>query len=455
MLPAETPLIGMARTRGAPRALGRTAFAALLLVVALIRVVSLPLPGMDDVPLWKVWSYAASQDLLGVYGVGGDPPEHRVLRYEAATATTDYPPVAMAEMAVVGALYRQVLPDFPNDWRLIVALKIPGLLAGAALTVLLFLTMRSLTGDVPAAQFAALAYWANPATILNGEVLGYLDPLAMLPAVMAIMCLHLQRPAAAGALAALAALTKPQGMLIAPAFLLAAWHTGRARQVIRSVAAAAVAGALVTLPFIGAGAFRNMLNAFDSWQGRRDILSGYAANVWWIATWLERAYNMIPQWGFPDAYFERVRRILAISSWMEMGLPNPRPIGTLLVLIAVAWGAWTVWRRAEAAAHFAFAAFVVQGFFVWGVSVHEHHLMLAVPLLAVAAALAPAFRGVFVAVSLVAALNMNLFYGLGNGVGWAVPRMLTPIDLSVLLSFASIGVFFWHARVLSRTSPNP
>ena len=37
-----------------------------------------------------------------------------------------------------------------------------------------------------AAQFAALAYWANPATILNAEVLGYLDPLVMLPAIVAL-----------------------------------------------------------------------------------------------------------------------------------------------------------------------------------------------------------------------------------------------------------------------------
>lgn len=448
MLPAETSPVGRAGLRAGPRALGRSPFAALVLVVTAIRVASLPLPGMDDVPTWKIWSYAASQDLLGVYGVGGSPPEHRLLRYGAASTTTDYPPVAMAEMAVVGMIYRGLLPDFPNDWRLVVAVKMPGLLAGAALAWLLFVMTRRLTGNVAAAQCAALAYWANPATILNGEVLGYLDPLAMLPAVVAILCLHLQHPAAAGVLAATAALTKPQALLIGPAFLLAAWHTGRARHLARAAGAGALTVVLVALPFVAAGAARNMLNAFQSWQGRRDILSGYAANVWWIATWLERAYNMIPGWGFPGAYFEPVRRILAISSWMEMGLPNPRPFGAVLVLAAIAWGAWTVRHRAEPAVHLAFSAFVVQSFFVWGVSVHEHHLMLAVPLLAAAAALEPACRGVFIAVSLVAALNMNLFYGLGNGVGWAIPRTLTPIDLSVLLSFASLGVFFWHARVL-------
>jgi hypothetical protein len=83
------------------------------------------------------------------------------------------------------------------------------------------------------------------------------------------------------------------------------------------------------------------------------------------------------------------------------------------------------------------------------VSVHEHHLMMAVPLLAVAGALNSAFRPVFCVVSAIVALNINLFYGLGAGVGWDVPRSLTPIDLSVLLSFANVGVMFWHARTLA------
>jgi Glycosyltransferase family 87 len=310
--------------------------------------------------------------------------------------------------------------------------------------------MRRLTPNPAAAQFAALAYWANPATILNGEVLGYLDPLVMLPAVLSLLCLHLKRPVWAGALLAIALLTKPQALLIGPAFLLAAWHTGRWRTVAVSAAAGAAWLFVGTLPYLLVGAFDNMMIAFGSWQARRDILAGFAANVWWIATWLARGYNMIPQYGFPGAYFEPVARILAISSWMEMGLPNPRPFGTAMVLAASGWGLWRTWRCPVPAVHFSLAAFTVQSFFVWGVSVHEHHMMMAVPMLAVAAALQPAFRGVFFTVSAICALNMNLFYGISRGWGWAVPRMITPIDLSVLLAMASVAAFVWHARVLAK-----
>ncbi len=423
-------------------------FIGVLALVTLVRLVGLPLPGTEDVEVWKLWSHAGADDVLGVYGVGGTPPERRLLEFRGRYTTVDYPPVALYQMAVVGKAYRALFPDYPNDWRLTAAVKLPGFFAGLTLTWLLYATVRRLTGSHARAQWIALAFWANPATILNAEVLGYLDPLLMLPSVMAIVCLHLQRPVWAGALLAIAVLIKPQGILVGPAFLMAAWHTGGVRRIVTAGASCAVWLVLGVLPFVLVGALPNMLLAFGSWQGRRDILSGYAANLWWIATWLARAYNMIPQFGFPGAYFEPVFRILAITSWMEMGLPNPRPFGTVLIAVACLWALWQTRRSPRLAVHASLAAFTVQAFFVLGVSVHEHHMMLAVPFLAIAAALEPAFRPIFFALSASVALNMNLFYGISRGYGWAIPRTITPIDLSVLLAFVNVGLLFWHGRRL-------
>ena len=429
----------------------RTCLIALSVATA-IRIAALPLPGTEDMGVWKVWSFAASQDLLGVYGVGGDPPERRILRFGNAYTTVDYPPAAMAELAIVGVVYRAVLPAYPNDWRLNAAVKLPGFVAGILLTTAIFLGVRHLTADAGAARWAAVAYWCNPATLLNAEVLGYLDPLVMAPAVSGLLAVSIGAPAWAGVLYALALLTKPQAMLVGPAFLLATWHAGGLRTIF-TTGAAGLAGLLAgLLPYVLSGAGPNLLLAFGSWQGRRDILSGNAANLWWIATWLARGYNMIPLFGFPGAYFEPVFRILAISSWMEMGLPNPRLPARLMTVGAAAWGAWTCLRSAAPAIHFALGAFTVQAFFTLSVSVHEHHLLMAVPLLAVAAALDRRFRGVFYAVSAMVFLNINLFYGISRGWGWAIPRDVTPIDLSVLLAFAGLGIFAWHALVLTRAT---
>jgi hypothetical protein len=55
-----------------------------------------------------------------------------------------------------------------------------------------------------------------------------------------------------------------------------------------------------------------------------------------------------------------------------------------------------------------------------------------VPLLVLAAAGRRGFRPIAVGVSVVAALNLNLFYGFGDGIGYALPRAITIIDPTVI-----------------------
>jgi hypothetical protein len=76
-------------------------------------------------------------------------------------------------------------------------------------------------------------------------------------------------------------------------------------------------------------------------------------------------------------------------------------------------------------------------------------MMLAVPLLALAAALRPSLRSLFWTISAIVALNMNLFYGIGYGLGWSIPRGILLVDLTVLLSLANIAALIWHGRVLA------
>lgn len=418
----------------------------------LVRVAALPLPGTEDVDVWKIWSFAGSYDATGVYGIGGDPPERRVLRYGTRYTTVDYPPLALLEMAVVGRVYRALNPLYENTWRLVLLLKLPGLVAGALLAWTLWWFVRLWTGDERSARWAALAFWLNPAAILNAEVLGYLDPLMMLPAVGAFALLAAGWPMAAGASCAAALLTKPQAMLVVPAFLLAVARRDSWRAVGRATVGAATVFAAVLMPFAAAGALPNMWLAFGSWYGRRDILSGNAANIWWVANYLCRAWNRLADLGFPQAYLIPVARVMAVSTFMDMGLPNPRPFATAAILLVCAWAAWCVRARRDITAHIGLAAFTVHTFFVLGVGVHEHHQMLSVPLLACLAALDTRYRRLFAAVSLIVALNMNLFYGLGRGWDVAVPRMSTPIDLTVLVALVNSGALAWHGWLLRTSS---
>jgi hypothetical protein len=291
---------------------GRGAFLAALLLGLLVRLAALPLPGTEDVLTWKIWAWGASRHVTHVYGIGGDPPVRGVVRWQTLETTVDYPPAALYELGLVGLAYKQLDPSFADAPSLTAAIKLPGLLCGIGLTVLLAWTARRLTGDGATARWVALAYWLNPATILNGEVLGYLDPLMMLPGIGALVLLHLGAAESAGLALALAVLTKPQGILLAPACALAGWHCGGARTLARTAAGGLLGSALLLMPFALVGALPNMWLAFGSFYARRDILSGNAANIWWIANYLLRAYYQIPRLGFPQAYFVEVRRIMAI-----------------------------------------------------------------------------------------------------------------------------------------------
>jgi hypothetical protein len=428
----------------------RAAVIAALALATLVRLAALPLRGTEDMGAWKLWMIAASKDATAVYGVGGDPPVRGVIEWKHLSTTVDYPPLALYELGAMGVLYRAVDPRFENDRFFTAAIKIPGLLFGMALTCLLWWTARTVTGDEENGTWVAVAYWANPAVILNGEVLGYLDPLMMLPALASLVLAHFRVPAWAGACLAMAILTKPQGILIAPVCALAVWRSDGMRGFLSAAAGGALTTGVIVLPYALVGALPNMWLAFGSFYARRDILSGYAANIWWIANYVLRAWYQIPRLGVIGAFLAPVRRIMAISTFQEVGLPNPRPFGTTLVLLTTAWGLWRL-RTARDLALFALgAAFVVHAFFVLSVGVHEHHMMLAVPMLALAAALRRSLRPLFWTVSAIVALNMNLFYGIGLGLGWSLPRSWLLVDLTVWLSAANVCALAWHARTLTR-----
>lgn len=422
-------------------------FAAALLIGLAVRVASLPLPGHEDVVTWKIWSYAAARDVTAMYGVGGAPPIRGEVTWGDRWTTVDYPPMFLYEFRVVGRIYGLLFPDYPDSTALLVAVKLPVLMANAALTALLFWIVRRVGGRDGPARWAALTYWLNPATIAGGEMLGYVDPLYTLPAIAGLALAYFERPFLAGALAAIAIGTKPQGILIGPAFALLLWQTGGWKSIARAAATSTATLAAIALPFAVRGALPNMWLAFGAFDSRRDTMSAYAANIGWIVNWWLRSRFGVPELG-ARAFLQMVPRPLAISRFRELGYPDPRLPGRAAVIAATAWALWSARRSRDLAIAAAVGAFTVDAFFVLSVGVHEHHQLFAVPLLVLAAALRPALRPLCLVFSAIVALNINAIYGIGIGLGWAVPRTLTGVDLTVVLAFVNIGVLVWFARLL-------
>jgi len=416
--------------------------------------VALPGPGTGDVTIFKVWSFNAARGRVGtMYGVGGSPPERRLLDYIGTTAVVDYPPLALYELGLAGRVHQAWSKHrFPNDAALNAAIKLPGLVADITLLLLVFALVRRYFGD-RAAMWAATLYWLNPAPIIDGEVLGYLDLQYVAPAAGALVAAAHAWPALAGALMAASILTKAQGIFLAPAVGLAIWICGtlehRPARIVAAVVAAFLTTAAAIAEVVLAGGWPNMVQALSR-LAHHDALSAQACNLWWIVGYVLRVRYSAHDLGLWPA-ITAPARILGIPRFVELGCPDPKIAGAALVLAAMAWALRTAYRASKFDVWIAAgcAAFLAHAYATLSAQVHENHLFAVVPLLAIASAGRHAFRPILLAMSAIVALNLNLFYGFGNDL-LELPRAATVIDASVLVAAVNCAALLWHARALRR-----
>jgi hypothetical protein len=425
-----------------------------LLAGVLVRAWLLPLPGSPDVGSWKAWSFAGATDPTALYGVGGDPPVRRLIHWQQIEGTTEYPPLALYEVGLMGRIYRSLRTTFDDSPLLTALIKLPGILAELAFVLCLLFWGRRVC-DPARAEWIALAVWLNPAIVINGAALGYLDAQMAMPAALALVAAGAGRPGVAGALLAAAILTKAQALFVAPVVVLAALAydiARRRRAFVACLAGGAVASAAILLPIALRGAWPNMIQALSR-LAAHDMLSGNALNLWWLVTWVVRALDAL-RFGWLQAFTFPVR-ILGIGRFMEVGYPNPKPIGTAMVIAALAWALWRA-RGLRAVADWAFVGgWCVFAYFMLGIQVHENHLYLAVPFLAIAAGLTASYRRAFWAMSLATAFNMYIFYGLSEGSPPVIGRMWTGVDLTVLVALVNVVLFVVMTRTLVRTTSTP
>lgn len=418
-------------------------FRALLLAGLILRAAGLPLRGTVDMDVWRLWTYAGSISVSTMYGVGGNPPERAMLTWGNHRGTVEYPPATLFALAGIGKVYRAIDPSYPDGVWLTVAIKLTLLAADAALCLALWALVRRYSAA--AAHTAVIFYWLNPTTILDGAVLGYLDPWLGALTMASILALDSGAFAWCGAALALTFLTKLQIVFILPAVGLALLQrAGRTwwKAALAASLAAAVTTAAILAPFVRIGALANLLQG----AGRafhHDMLSAEATNLWWIVTWLLRACYAIKEFGAWTAWTMPVR-ILGISRAVALGYPNPRMIGTVLASGAMLWAFWRA-RRGPLPVLLAAGALAVHSYTLLSVQVHENHFYLALPLIAAAGALLPRMQAPYALASAVCLFNLLLFQGLGRDFP-VPPRGATIIDATVLLSFVNVGAFIWHAR---------
>lgn len=415
----------------------------------MLRLLALSWPGTEDMEIWKSWAHSASTiPVSDLYGEGSEngKPVWRVLHYGTYDARIDYPPLMVYGLGAVGRIYS--LTTVGNFARRAFNgyIRAPIVLGDLVSVGLILLALRGRTS--PARLNAAIiAFWLNPA-ILLATTLGYLDAVAFPAAIAALMCATGNLPLASGLLLAISMLLKPQAILFSPV-LLALWlRRGGVVAALRGIGGAGAVFAACLVPFAVAGTVPNLIAALQT-LGRHDMISGNACNLWWLVGYAIHIADAIRSGASIGVAIAAPVDIISVTRFVSFGFPNPRYIGVGLVAAATVVAVRAVWRRPDREQGAAAAALLVCSYFVLAAQVHENHFWPAVPLLIVAAAINPRYRWPTVTLSVLFALNLAVFYGLGRTRPAIVPRQLG-IDLTVVIAIAIVLGWSWLVALVWR-----
>jgi hypothetical protein len=164
----------------------------------------------------------------------------------------------------------------------------------------------------------------------------------------------------------LAALAKPQAWVFLPLVAGLVWRRGGVRGLVYAGAAGAAAGLLVALPYLQQGTVRQLLSLPREISSVMPVVSANAHNLWWVFS------EGAARWYLDQDPF--------------VGPLSYRLVGVGLVGAFAGLALLRALREPSFGAIFTAGAFTGFGFFMGMTQIHENHMYVVFPLLAVAAA---------------------------------------------------------------------
>ncbi len=477
--------------------------ALILLAGLLLRGPQLMAPGYNGMGVWKAWAYGTTQvGITEVYRLRQSPEPALTLTTLGQALTgalplvkvgfpdrafdPDYPPGTFYLLGLLAGAYRAwISPAFQDGPLLNLTLKLPLLLAELATAVLLGWAVRHQRGR--AAGLGILAsYWLNPAVLLGGSILAFLDAFYGLALVAGAVALLHGRPRGLWLGWALALALKPQALLLLPAVVLLTCRGGPAR-LVRDMSAAGGLLLGLSLPMLLRGHLLGLITGVAG-NAHEGYVSANQFNLWWL--W---SYLYARQHGHQQAAILQQGQVVGVNiSQLQLWGWGLFALWTLF--LGLGW--WGRARQTASAARPGAAGVLLMALQLYGgvmllTSMHENHLLGVLPLLALAAGwtgpprrsmpvkagrppkrarkagvvAAPVYLGgtwlpglLYGGVSVVAGANLLMIFGLGVGAPAPLPRMWGGLDGSLVLTGVNLLVFGlggagWAWRCAARRPP--
>jgi Gpi18-like mannosyltransferase len=378
-----------------------------------------------DIAYWKSWlTYSTAFGLQNVYG----------LQVPGQT----YPPVVLYLLWGLGSIYRGVWPRAEDTPILTAFVKIPAVAGDLAAAMLLAIyASRRARNGAPGWRAAAAIFAFHPALIWLSSLWGQVDILHGGLAAAAWVAALAGSAGWTGALVALGILTKPQGLIIAPAaVVLLAARTGR-RGLLRALLFGAAATVVVTLPFVLAGFASAIVKIYAGAGGVYPYLTLNAFNLWWCVLAIGGGTSR------PLAFRDDIHLL---------GPVTPRLIGLALFLCATVWilrKCWLLARTDGPSDHSrAWRLLTLQwlSFFLLPTQIHERYLVPALVSMAPAAVLEKRWRWIYAVLSLGILLNL-MFVVPGIEILAPIVRTVSGQGVLVAIAFAAIAVILVRAEI--------
>lgn len=463
----STPVGGVGRSPGEPvRPLSVLALSPAIIVLLfaglvlrlLLAYMLFPGSGFES----DLSTYAAWAASMAEYGPGG---------FYGSTSFADYPPAYLYALWLVGSLSGGAV-------EAVELIKLPPILLDIAVGFVVYRLVRGWTWPGTRSERLGLAaaalYIFNPVSFYDSALWGQTDAAGALVVLLGLAALIRGNTEGAAALAATAALVKPQfGVVLIPIVaavlikrhllrsgsgpqnrpwappLVAEWlrsHQGRIRLLTAFVAAWA-AFFVIALPF-GMGPLEYLERMFGT-AGGYGYLSVNAFNLW----------ALVGVDGQPS--------LAEALRWSEdtVGLIGPIPgvaIGATLLVLGFLWGVARGAIRDDRWTLIVAVTFLAIAFFILPTRVHERYIFPAValmPLLAVVSgrwALALLLLSVGAFINLHAILTLPL-YGTENVETLPLGEWFRTTPLVVFAALLQTGVGLWVAAQLRpglQTSPD-
>ena len=206
-----------------------------------------------------------------------------------------------------------------------------------------------------------------------------------------ILFLVAGRNTAAVVCLALAALTKPQAVILAPLVLTTIGLRRDWRAIVRGSLASGVLFVLLSLPFFLYGRAPQLFRTLVTAVGVNPYLSPAAFNLWWLATGGDGVQ--------PDTI-------------PIVGSLTPRLLGLLLFGASAVFALWRVYRDQSRDSVILAAAFTCLAFFVLCTQMTERYVLPALFLFLLIAPASRRFAGVFVLLAVTSLINIYVFFPL-------------------------------------------